>query len=98
VSRQLDKILLAAAEGPGTIPEITRARVATEAEDRRNIDAAMLTLLATHCSTSGRQIVSTGSLPLLKAPRFAESCFSVTPRQRLTTAGPGPRDRQRGIS
>jgi peptidyl-dipeptidase A len=30
IARQLDKILLAAAEGPGTIPDITKARVAAE--------------------------------------------------------------------
>jgi peptidyl-dipeptidase A len=32
--RQLQKILLAAAEGPGTIPEVTRARVAAEVQQQ----------------------------------------------------------------
>ena len=38
VSRQLDKILLAAAEGPGTIPEVTRARVAAESHQSSVMD------------------------------------------------------------
>ncbi|MCU1282911.1 MAG: Angiotensin-converting enzyme, partial [bacterium] len=38
VSRQLDKILLAAAEGPGTIADVTRARVATESHQSSVLD------------------------------------------------------------
>ena len=38
VARELDKILLAAAEGPGTIPEITRERVAAESHQSSVMD------------------------------------------------------------
>ena len=38
VARELDKILLAAAEGPGTIPDVTRARVATESHQSSVMD------------------------------------------------------------
>ena len=38
VARQLDKILLAAAEGPGTIPDVTRARVAAESHQSSVMD------------------------------------------------------------
>ena len=34
VARQLDKILLAAAEGPGTIPDVVKARAAAESHQR----------------------------------------------------------------
>jgi peptidyl-dipeptidase A len=39
VARELDKILLAAAEGPGTIPEVTRARVAAESHQSSVLDS-----------------------------------------------------------
>ena len=38
VARQLDKILLAAAEGPGTIPDVTKARVAAESRQSAAMD------------------------------------------------------------
>jgi peptidyl-dipeptidase A len=38
VARQLDKLLLAAAEGPGTIPEVTRVRVAAESHQSSVMD------------------------------------------------------------
>lgn len=38
VARELDKILLAAAEGPGTIPEIVKARVAAESRQSSTMD------------------------------------------------------------
>jgi peptidyl-dipeptidase A len=38
VAREFDKILLFAAEGPGTIPEVTRARVATESHQSSMLD------------------------------------------------------------
>jgi peptidyl-dipeptidase A len=38
VARQLDKILLAAAEGPGTIPQVTSARVAAESHQSSVLD------------------------------------------------------------
>ena len=38
VARQLDKILLAAAEGPGTIPTVTHARVAAESHQSSVMD------------------------------------------------------------
>jgi len=39
VARQLDKIVLAAAEGPGTIPDETKARVAEESRQAAVMDA-----------------------------------------------------------
>jgi peptidyl-dipeptidase A len=38
VARQLDKLLLAAAEGPGTIPQVTAARVAAESRQSSVMD------------------------------------------------------------
>ncbi len=38
VARQLDKILLGAAEGPGTIPDVTKARVAAESHQSATMD------------------------------------------------------------
>jgi peptidyl-dipeptidase A len=38
VARQLDKILLAAAEGPGTIPDVVSARVAAESQQSSTMD------------------------------------------------------------
>src|SRR5262245_20785282 len=38
VARQIDKILLAAAEGPGTIPDATKARVAAESHQSALMD------------------------------------------------------------
>jgi peptidyl-dipeptidase A len=38
IARELDKILLGAAEGPGTIPEITKERVAAEAHQAAMMD------------------------------------------------------------
>ena len=44
VARQLDKILLAAAEGPGTVPEITKARVAAESHQSSLMDGYVFKL------------------------------------------------------
>jgi peptidyl-dipeptidase A len=38
VARQLDKILLAAAEGPGTVPDLTKTRVAAESHQSAVMD------------------------------------------------------------
>jgi peptidyl-dipeptidase A len=38
VARQLDKILLGAAEGPGTIPDVVKARVAAESKQSSTMD------------------------------------------------------------
>ncbi|MDB4965949.1 MAG: Angiotensin-converting enzyme [Myxococcales bacterium] len=44
VARELGKILLQAAEGPGTIPQITRARVAAESRQSTILDGYTFTL------------------------------------------------------
>jgi peptidyl-dipeptidase A len=44
VARQLDKILLAAAEGPGTSPEVTALRVAAEAHQSALLDGYVFKL------------------------------------------------------
>lgn len=44
VARQLDKLLLAAAEGPGTIPDVVRARVAAESHQSSVMDGFVFKL------------------------------------------------------
>lgn len=51
VARQLDKILLGAAEGPGTIPEVTAARVAAESRQATTQDGFIFKL-------DGKQVIA----------------------------------------
>ncbi len=77
VARQLDKLILAAGEGPGTIPEITAARVAAESRQASLQDGFVLRLEGKPVSANEIDRVLAQSLDLGERQRAWEASKQI---------------------
>ncbi len=77
VARQLDKILLGAAEGPGTLPEVVKARVATESRQSSLLDGFVFHLDGKPVSANDIDDVLNQSSDLARRQRAWEASKEV---------------------